>query len=112
MVHEPLPKTKEEPTPLPIHPPTAEPSDGGYKKRHIPWGWIIGGCAALSIVASVINGRLHAVAELPEGLIAVNGGFEGDHVIVSSKYSGRIASLLAREGASVTKGQLLVRVDD
>jgi len=49
---------------------------------------------------------------LPEGLIQVNGRIEGDHVTVASKFAGRVQELLAREGATVRAGQVLVRIDD
>ncbi|MDH4305541.1 MAG: efflux RND transporter periplasmic adaptor subunit [Nitrospira sp.] len=49
---------------------------------------------------------------LPEGLIQVNGRIEGDHVAIASKYPGRIQELLVREGDQVTKGQVLVKLDD
>ncbi|MDH5741798.1 MAG: efflux RND transporter periplasmic adaptor subunit [Nitrospira sp.] len=49
---------------------------------------------------------------LPDGLIQVNGRIEGDHVTVASKFPGRILELLVREGDQVTKGQVLVKLDD
>jgi HlyD family secretion protein len=49
---------------------------------------------------------------LPEGLIQPNGRIEGDHVTVASKFPGRIQQLLVREGATVTVGQVLIRLDD
>ena len=49
---------------------------------------------------------------LPDGLIQVNGRIEGDHVAIAGKYPGRILELLAREGDQVTKGQVLVKLDD
>lgn len=49
---------------------------------------------------------------LPEGVIQVNGRIEGDHVTIAGKYPGRILELLAREGDQVTKGQVLVKLDD
>ncbi len=49
---------------------------------------------------------------LPEGLIQANGRFEGDHYTVASRVPGRVVALLAREGDAVTRGQLLVRLDD
>lgn len=48
----------------------------------------------------------------PDGLIQANGRMEGDHVTVSSKFPGRIMTLLVREGDSVRKGQVLVQLDD
>jgi len=49
---------------------------------------------------------------LPEGLIQANGRIEGDHVTVASKFPGRIQELLAREGATVTAGQTVIKLDD
>jgi membrane fusion protein YbhG len=48
----------------------------------------------------------------PDGLIQANGRMEGDHVTVSSKFHGRIAKLLVREGDSVRKGEVLVQLED
>lgn len=49
---------------------------------------------------------------LPDGLIQANGRIEGDHVTVASKFPGRIKELLVREGAPVTAGQVVIRLDD
>lgn len=49
---------------------------------------------------------------LPEGLIQANGRIEGDHVTIASKFAGRVQELLAREGATVQAGQVLVKLDD
>ena len=49
---------------------------------------------------------------LPEGLIQANGRIEGDHYTVASKVSGKIITLLTREGDEVTKGQVLLELDD
>ena len=49
---------------------------------------------------------------LPDGLIQVNGRIEGDHVAIAGKYPGRIQELLVREGDQVTKGQVLLKLDD
>lgn len=48
---------------------------------------------------------------LPEGLIQANGRIEGDHVTVASKFPGLIQELLAREGATVTAGQTVIKLD-
>ena len=48
----------------------------------------------------------------PDGLIQANGRIEGDHVTVASKFPGRIQELLVREGATVTAGQVVIRLDD
>ena len=49
---------------------------------------------------------------MPEGLIQVNGRMEGDVVVISSKYSGKVKQLLAREGDNVKLGEMVVRLDD
>lgn len=49
---------------------------------------------------------------LPDGLIQANGRIEGDQVTVSSKFPGRIRELSVRESATVTVGQVLIRLDD
>jgi HlyD family secretion protein len=49
---------------------------------------------------------------LPEGLIQANGRIEGDRVIVAGKFAGRITRLLAREGDTVARDQVLVEMDD
>ncbi|MCU0588514.1 MAG: HlyD family efflux transporter periplasmic adaptor subunit [Syntrophobacteraceae bacterium] len=49
---------------------------------------------------------------LPEGLIQANGRMEGDRITVSTKFPGRIQSILAREGDFVRSGQKLAVLDD
>jgi HlyD family secretion protein len=76
--------------------------------------YVIAGIALLTAVvagAYVIGGHLWQHG-LPEGLIQANGRMEGDHVTVSSKFPGRVVDLAAREGSSVTKDAVLIRLDD
>lgn len=49
---------------------------------------------------------------LPDGLIQANGRIEGDRVSVASKFPGRIAKLLVREGDNVLPGQILAVLDE
>jgi HlyD family secretion protein len=56
--------------------------------------------------------RLLLNSGLPDGLIQANGRIEGDHVTVASKFPGRVQELLVREGATVTQGQVLIRLDN
>lgn len=56
--------------------------------------------------------RLILNSGLPNGLIQTNGRIEGDHATVARKFSGRIQELLVREGATVTQGQVLIRLDN
>jgi HlyD family secretion protein len=76
--------------------------------------YIIAG-AILAVVLTAgyfILDRLAWQRGLWEGLIQANGRIEGDHVTVSSKFPGRIQELLVREGNTVTKGQVMIRLDD
>jgi HlyD family secretion protein len=72
------------------------------------------GVAGLLVALGAYVGFDRSVARsaLPDGLIQVNGRIEGDHVIVASKFSGRIDELFAREGDQVTAGESLIRLDD
>lgn len=73
---------------------------------------------AAAVLASVLIGgyvildRLIWQNGLPEGLIQANGRIEGDHVTVSSKFHGRVIELAAREGSTVLKDDVLIRLDD
>ena len=70
------------------------------------------GGIGLVVVAGVFI-ALHFINRgLPEGLIQANGRIEGDSVSVASKFPGRIAKLLVREGDSVTSGQVLAVLED
>ncbi|MBI4609757.1 MAG: efflux RND transporter periplasmic adaptor subunit [Candidatus Rokubacteria bacterium] len=48
----------------------------------------------------------------PFASLLVTGTIEATQVQVSPKYAGRIVALLTREGERVTRGRLLVRLDD
>jgi len=73
---------------------------------------------ALALVAVLLGGAAFVVLRflgangLPEGLIQANGRIEGDHVSIASKFAGRVTELAAREGDTVVRDQLLVRLDD
>ncbi|WP_354694514.1 HlyD family secretion protein [Elongatibacter sediminis] len=55
--------------------------------------------------------RFVGVDALPEGLIQANGRLEGDPVLVSSKYPGRIAAIEVEEGDAVRAGDSLVLLE-
>ena len=67
----------------------------------------------LAIVAGIwwAYTRFVQTEPLPEGLIQANGRIEGDPVMVSSKYPGRIASISVKEGDDVTAGDVLVQLE-
>jgi len=78
-------------------------------KRFSVWA----GIAALLLVGAMVAYRaIISDGTLPEGLIQANGRMEGDHVIVASKFAGRIAKLNVREGDTVAGGQVLVVLED
>jgi HlyD family secretion protein len=79
-------------------------------KNHIgKWAAIL---ALMLIVAAALYRVIAGGSVLPEGLIQANGRIEGDHVIVSSKFAGRILELKVREGEAVTAGQIMAVLDD
>ncbi len=79
-------------------------------------GKVLRGLMLLLLLAAVVAAigwwLLYRPEPLPEGLIQANGRIEGDHYTVASRVPGKVTELLAREGDTVTKGQLLVRLDD
>jgi len=66
----------------------------------------------LAAAAVVAWRRWGAKEPFPDGLLQANGRLEGDRVLVATKREGRIEELLAREGDTVSKGQVLARLDD
>jgi len=67
----------------------------------------------LGVAAALVSGYFifRAPAQAP-GLIAANGRMEGDDIVVATKVAARVAKLLVDEGAVVTGGQELARLDD
>lgn len=55
--------------------------------------------------------RQGQVSALPAGIAHGNGRLEADQVDVATKYAGRVAEILAREGDMVSAGQVLARMD-
>jgi len=48
---------------------------------------------------------------LPAGITVGNGRLEADEIDIATKFSGRIAEVLADEGDTVTAGQVVARMD-
>jgi len=55
--------------------------------------------------------RQSQVSALPEGIAHGNGRLEARQVDVSTKYAGRVAEILVKEGDMVSIGQVLARMD-
>jgi HlyD family secretion protein len=55
---------------------------------------------------------IHAIrGDLPRGIKKTNGRLESEQVEIATKYAGRIAEVLAREGQAVGAGQVLARME-
>lgn len=48
---------------------------------------------------------------LPDGIAMTNGRLEAEQVQVAAKYAGRVESVLVDEGATVSAGQVVARMD-
>jgi HlyD family secretion protein len=48
---------------------------------------------------------------LPQGIAMANGRLESEQVEIATKYAGRIAVVLAREGQMVDTGEVVARMD-
>lgn len=67
-----------------------------------------------SIIVAVCAGiawKLLQKPELPEGFASGNGRLEATEVDITTKYGGRLAEILVKEGDSVDLDQVLARMD-
>ena len=88
------------PTPGTLEAPQRKPAS--KLRLIIPLGIVIaGGIAAW-----------YFLSRLPSNVLQFSGRIEGYESDVGTKVAGRVESVTVREGASVTKGQLLVKLDD
>ncbi|MFA5732130.1 MAG: HlyD family efflux transporter periplasmic adaptor subunit [Acidithiobacillus sp.] len=81
-------------------------------KKAVSSSWLAAGLVLLIVLAAAAWWFWLRTTPLPAGLIPTNGRIEGDHFIVAGKVPGKVAELLAREGNTVERGQVLVRLDD
>ena len=51
------------------------------------------------------------LAALPDGFAKANGRLESEQVEIATKYAGRIATVLVREGEMIDAGQVVARMD-
>lgn len=86
------------------------PKQRPKKKKRL--GWLV--VLACIVAAGGAGGwywwqqQLHA---LPPGIAKANGRLEAEQVQIATKYAGRIAEVLAREGDMVDAGQVVARMD-
>ncbi len=68
--------------------------------------------AGAVVAAIAIWEIFFATPNLPASIIALSGRIEGDDSAVAPKTSGKILEVTVREGATVTTGQVIARLDD
>ncbi len=73
------------------------------------WLWLLAGTVA---IAGIGGGAYWLLRPQASSAIALSGRIEGYETDVSTQGAGRVEAVTVREGATVTKGQLLVRLDD
>lgn len=85
--------------------PPASPERKSPNRR---WLWLLAGTVAIA----GIGGGYWWLRPQPDTAITFSGRLEGYETDVSTKEGGRVEDVTVREGANVTEGQLLVRLDD
>ncbi|MEZ2226201.1 HlyD family efflux transporter periplasmic adaptor subunit [Microcoleus sp.] len=103
-VQSPAPKSSIEPQPTDSAQPPA-PKSSSHR-----WLWLLLGTIAIAGTGAGIWYGFFRPKN--NNLIPFSGRIEGYETDVSTKGSGRVKEVTVREGATVTKGQLLVRLDD
>ena len=74
--------------------------------------WIkIAGAALVAIAVGYFVWQSQRAPSLPNGIFETNGRIEADQVQIATKFAGRIADILAKEGDMVEAGQTLARMD-
>ena len=78
----------------------------GQRKR-----WLIGGAIVLAVLAAVILWRVLRPAQQSAAFATGNGRIEATEVGIATKLSGRVISVLVKEGDTVVEGQVLAQMD-
>jgi HlyD family secretion protein len=81
------------------------------KKVRIPWRMIFIILLVLAAAAGVAAWIILSKPALPDGFAGGNGRLEANQVFIASKYPGRIAEVLFKEGDDVQAGQVVARID-
>ncbi len=98
----PQPSTAPQPAEVPQPPAPQAPSHR--------WLWVLLGAMAVAGMGVAIWYGL--LRPKDNHLIPLSGRIEGYETDVSTKGAGRVEAVTVREGATVTKGQVLVRLED
>jgi HlyD family secretion protein len=96
--------------PVVVREPVATKPAVRPKKRK--WARVLGIIAIIAAGAAAAGGwwweQLHA---LPPGFAKANGRLEAEQIEIAAKYSGRIATVLVKEGDMVDQGQVIAHMD-
>lgn len=71
---------------------------------------VIAALVALGVIAVVVWQNVQQPA-LPQGIASGNGRLEATEVDITTKFAGRLAEVLAKEGDNVKAGQVLARME-
>lgn len=106
----PTPQADAKPQPAPAPNPAAVPKKTRGKRK-----WLRPLLIVLAVAAAAGGGGWYWWQEqlnaLPEGIAKANGRLESEQVEIATKYPGRIAVVLAREGQMVDTGEVVARMD-
>lgn len=89
--------------------PVPGPPLAPHRKIRAPYAAF---CIVVLVALGLLVVRIMNDPGVPDGLLQANGRIEGDQVTVASKFSGRVARLIVREGATVRRGELIAVLDD
>jgi HlyD family secretion protein len=87
----------------------AHAESNGHAVSNVEEKVIKGGEKVIKDVKSLIEQWRHG--DLPEGIAKTNGRIEATEVDVSSKYAGRLESVMVDEGDDVKVGQVIAHID-
>lgn len=97
------------PPPVPNLPAVRPPAQDSRRKRRLPV--VLGIIVLAGGVAGGWYWWQHSQAGLPAGIASGNGRIEADEIAIATKFSGRVAEILADEGDMVAAGQVVARMD-
>lgn len=109
------PESSQEPAEKSNSPQNAPPPDktvsvlGQLRTNRV---WQIGAVALIGVAALVfVAWTYFKPPAVPPGLALSNGRIEAERVDIATKFAGRIAEVLVKEGDTVALGQVLARMD-
>ena len=91
--------------------PEAPAAPKPARKRKLPVWVLVLACMAVLGGAGAWYWWQQQLNALPPYIAAANGRLEAEQVEIATKYAGRIAVVLAKEGDTVQAGQVLARMD-